>query len=348
MLLVHHYFCMIDVRRWGVSGLLAVVLGVAGLGAGCSAGGDRPAGPGGGAVSGGPATPGAGQRSVPAPVTPGPVPHGVPGGRAAPGGAGVPGGSGDSADPGSPGGSGVAGRAGYPAARSWRHRPGLTWQWQLTGKLNLSVDADVFELDGFTTPAAAVARLHAAGRRVICYISVGSYENFRPDAHRFPRALLGARNGWPGERWLDIRQWARLEPLLRARMRMCKAKGFDAVEADNVDGYANDPGFALTAGDQLRYNRRVAQLAHSLGLAIGLKNDLDQVAALEPYFDFAVNEECFRYRECGKLKPFTRAGKPVFHAEYDVPAKRFCAQARALRFAAMHKRMDLDAWRVHC
>ena len=228
------------------------------------------------------------------------------------------------------------------------NRPGLTWQWQLSGELDLTVDADVYELDAVTTPASAVGRLHASGRRVICYVSVGSYEDFRPDAGRFPAALLGRSNGWPGERWLDIRQWARLEPVLRDRFEVCRDKGFDAIEADNVDGYANDSGFPLTAADQLTFNRRVARLAHGLGLGIGLKNDLDQVAALEPDFDFAVNEECFRYGECGRLRPFTAAGKPVFNAEYDLPPDRFCPQARELEFAAMRKRPDLDAWRQPC
>jgi hypothetical protein len=232
--------------------------------------------------------------------------------------------------------------------RPWAYRPGMTWQWQLTGELDLTVDADVYELDAFTTPAAAVDALHAAGRKVICYVSAGAYENFRPDTARFPASVLGTANGWPGERWLDVRQWPVLEPVLRDRFRLCAGKGFDAVEADNVDGYANDSGFPLTAEDQLLFNRRLARLAHSLGLAIGLKNDLDQTAALEPDFDFAVNEECFRYGECGRLTPFTAAGKPVFHAEYDVDVGQFCAQARAMRLVSMRKRPDLDAWRQHC
>ena len=61
-----------------------------------------------------------------------------------------------------------------------------------------------------------------------------------------------------------------------------RAEGFDGVEADNVDGYANDSGFPLTAADQLRFNRFLARAAHARGLSIGLKNDLGQAAALEP------------------------------------------------------------------
>src|SRR5687768_10167649 len=69
---------------------------------------------------------------------------------------------------------GRPGRPGYPMPRPWAYRPGMTWQWQLTGSLDLSVDADVFELDAFTTPASAISVLHAAGRKVICYVSAGA------------------------------------------------------------------------------------------------------------------------------------------------------------------------------
>jgi hypothetical protein len=230
----------------------------------------------------------------------------------------------------------------------WRHRPGLSWQWQLTGPFDARIAADVYELDAFSTAPGDVRRLRAAGRRTICYVSAGAYEDFRPDAGRFPPDAIGRENGWPGERWLDVRRWAALEPVLRDRFRMCRDKGFEAVEADNVDGYANDTGFPLRAADQLAFNRRLAGLAHGLGLAIGLKNDLDQAAALEPDFDFAVNEECVRYAECGALAPFVRAGKPVFHAEYARPAATVCPVARRYGLVTIVKRPALDAWRDPC
>jgi hypothetical protein len=234
------------------------------------------------------------------------------------------------------------------SAGPWRPEPVRSWQWQLTGELDLTVDAEVYELDAFTTAAADVERLHAAGRRVICYVNAGAYEDFRPDAARFPASVLGRSNGWSGERWLDIRQWSALEPVLADRIGLCQRKGFDAVEADNVDGYANRSGFPLTADDQLVFNRRVAALAHANGLAVGLKNDLDQAVALEPDFDFAVSEECFRYAECERLVAFTSAGKPVFHVEYDLGPAEFCERSRTFGFASMRKRPELTAWRDPC
>lgn len=244
--------------------------------------------------------------------------------------------------------SAVAGST--PAARTWwRPAAGLTWQWQLSGKLDRSVDAQVYDVDGQDTPASDVAALKAAGRRVICYVNAGAFENWRPDAGRFPKVMLGKElDGWPGERWLDIRRWTELEPILAARFDTCRAKGFDAVEPDNVDGYANGSGFALTASDQLLFNRRLADLAHARGLAIGLKNDLDQAAELEPRFDFAVNEECAQYDECGKLDVFVRAGKPVFHVEYEKEAGGFCPESKRRGFSSMRKKPELDAWRQYC
>ncbi|HEU4703941.1 MAG TPA: endo alpha-1,4 polygalactosaminidase [Conexibacter sp.] len=223
-----------------------------------------------------------------------------------------------------------------------------SWQWQLDGKLDLSVAARVYDLDGFDTSRAQVARLHRAGRYVVCYVNVGAWERWRPDAARFPRALLGADNGWPGERWLDVRRIEQLAPLLRARFARCAAKGFDAVEPDNVDGYGNDSGFPLTAADQLRFNRWVARAAHAQGLAVALKNDLEQARALEPSFDFAVLEQCFEYDECTLARPFLRAGKGVYVAEYALPTSAFCADARRLGVNAIRKRLDLGAWRETC
>lgn len=231
----------------------------------------------------------------------------------------------------------------------WRPRAGLTWQWQLSGKLDRTVDAQVYDIDGQDASAADVAALKAAGRRVICYVNAGAFEQWRPDAGRFPKAVLGKNlDGWPGERWLDIRRWAELEPILAGRFDTCRAKGFDAVEPDNVDGYANRSGFKLTAADQLTFNRRLAALAHRRGLAIGLKNDVDQAAQLEPQFDFAVNEECAAYDECDKLSVFVAAGKPVFHVEYDKERGGFCPETRRLGFSSLRKKPELDAWREPC
>jgi hypothetical protein len=230
----------------------------------------------------------------------------------------------------------------------WQPAPGTDWQWQLSGKLDTSVDVPVYDIDGFENSAATVKRLQADGRKVICYINVGAWEEFRPDKADFPAALLGKSNGWPGERWLDIRELDVLRPLFAKRFDMCRTKGFDAVEPDLPDGFINDTGFPLTGADQLAFNRMIAELAHDRGLSVGLKNDLSQIPELVDDFDFAVNEQCAEFDECDLLTPFIKAGKAVFHVEYDVEPAEFCPDSARLGLSSLHKNLSLDAWRDPC
>ena len=229
--------------------------------------------------------------------------------------------------------------------------PGATthaWQYQLQGKIDVTVPAKVFDVDGFDVPRKTVRELHDDDRQVVCYVDVGTWEDWRPDADRFPDAALGKKvDGWPGERWLDIRRKS-IRPILADRLRRCRDKGFDAIDPDNVNGYTNPTGFSLKPRDQLAFNAWVANRAHSLGLAVGLKNDLEQIPKLEPYFDFSVLESCFEFSECKRAKPFVEADKAVIDVEYALPRSRFCDRARELRFAAMRKKLSLKAWWRPC
>jgi hypothetical protein len=214
------------------------------------------------------------------------------------------------------------------ARRTW-YRPAAatTWQWQLSGRIDTSYRVDLYDIDLFDTPRTIIDTLHAQGKKVICYFSAGSYEAWREDADRFPAEVLGKPlEGWAQERWLDIGNLTALAPIMRARLDRAAAKGCDGVEPDNVDGYVNDTGFALTFARQIAYNTFLADEAHRRGLAIGLKNDPDQIAELVDRFDFALNEECNAYDECDKLQPFLDRNKPVFNAEYDT---RYITNGRA-------------------
>lgn len=223
-----------------------------------------------------------------------------------------------------------------------------SWQWQLQWKVDTSFAVDMYDIDGFDNTKALVTQLHADGRKVVCYFSAGSWENWRPDAGDFPKAVLGRSNGWPGERWLDIRRRRLLAPIMEARLDMCARKGFDAVEFDNVDGYQNRTGFPLTGAQQLRYDVFLANQAHRRGMSAVLKNDLGQVKALLPYFDFALNEQCHQYDECGRLKPFVAAGKAVFGVEYALPKSAFCPASNRAHFNFLKKKLSLGAWRRPC
>jgi len=199
------------------------------------------------------------------------------------------------------------------------YRPSLdtSWQWQLNGKINTSYDVDLYDIDLFDTDTTLIDSLKEEGKKVICYFSAGSYENWREDKDAFPQEALGnTLDGWEDERWLDITN-EKLQTVMIARLDLAVLKGCDGVEPDNVDAYDNDSGFALSATDQLLYNIFLANAARERGLSIGLKNDLSQVNELEPYFDFALNEQCNAYNECDLLQPFIDNNKPVFNTEYD-------------------------------
>jgi len=229
----------------------------------------------------------------------------------------------------------------------WQPAPRTAaWQWQLQGKLDPGVAASVYDVDGFETTKAEVAALHRRGRIAICYLDVGSWESFRPDAGRFPKSVRGNRYaGFPNERWLDVSRFHLFAKPLEARISICARKGFDAVEPDNVAGWEpeNKTGFQITFGNQLRFNRWIARQVHARGMAVALKNDPRQVKQLVGSFDFAIVEECFQYEECDYYSPFVDAGKAVFEAEYELEPAEFCPQAIARDFSAIRKSYDLFA-----
>ncbi|HEX5429646.1 MAG TPA: endo alpha-1,4 polygalactosaminidase [Patescibacteria group bacterium] len=233
-------------------------------------------------------------------------------------------------------------------AAVWHPTPLTTWQWQLTGTVDQSFDVQAYDIDLFDNTAATISSLHAAGRKVICYFSAGSYENWRPDASSFPQSVFGNNNGWPGEKWLDIRQLSVLEPIMNARFDLAVQKGCDAVEPDNVDGYANNTGLPLKASDQLAYNEYLAGAAHTRNLSVGLKNDLDQIPDLLSYFDWALDEQCNQYNECDTLAPFINANKAVFNAEYQGTPSKFCPKMNAMRISSIKKSLNLDAPMTAC
>ena len=240
-----------------------------------------------------------------------------------------------------------------------------SWQWQLNEPINENYDVDLYDVDLFETDTQTIQRLKNSGKKVICYFSAGSYEDWREDAKDFPAKTLGNNlDGWEGEKWLDISSPA-IRPIMIHRLELAKQKGCDGVEPDNVDGYSldidddttNDTGCDLSAYQQRTYNLFLADEAHKRGLSIGLKNDLSQVKELEPYFDFAVNEQCHRYKECNNLNQFVYNNKPVFHAEYANIYKNNTHRARdtlcqdtnvfGFNTLVLSKRLD-DTFRYSC
>ena len=206
-----------------------------------------------------------------------------------------------------------------PPGPWWQPQQHLTWFWQLQGTLpamtgtGLPAEADAWDIDGFDNTAATVTALHAAGHHAICYIDVGTAENFRPDYSQFPAADLGNTNGWPGERWLNITDPA-IRPIMDARFAMCQSKGFDAVEPDNEDGWENSTGFTISGAQQQAYNSWIAADVHSRGMTAFGKNDPEQSSQSVAYNDGQIEEQDVQYGD--DVSAYLKAGKPVLDAEY--------------------------------
>ena len=232
----------------------------------------------------------------------------------------------------------------------------ITWQWQLQGAVNTSYNVDIYDIDLFDSSATLIQQLQQSGKKVICYFSAGSYEEWRSDADQFSADDLGnPLDGWAGERWLDIRS-DNIRTIMKNRLDLAVQKGCDGVEPDNMDGYSNNPGFAFTATDQLDFNRTIANEAHLRSLSIGLKNDLDQISELVDYYDFAVNEQCFEYQECSLLAPFINNGKAVLNTEYEQKyvndgneRDALCVDSISRQFSTLVLPLALDdAFRFSC
>ncbi|WP_026179816.1 endo alpha-1,4 polygalactosaminidase [Hahella ganghwensis] len=215
------------------------------------------------------------------------------------------------------------------SSQRWVPTPGALWVWHLQDYDNLDVDenTEVYDIDLFEGAESLVKQLKARGKKVICYFSAGTREDWRPDADKFTEASVIAEGGlenWPDETWLNIGDSEALsgtiKPILEARLDLARDSGCDAVEPDNVDGYANveETRGMISAADQLAFNLWLAEAAHNRNLSIGLKNDLDQLDELVDHYDFAVNEQCFAYgNECVLYEDtFLAAGKAVFNQEY--------------------------------
>ena len=230
----------------------------------------------------------------------------------------------------------------------WQPKPGLSWDIQFSAT-DFSVNVQVLDIDLFDTSAAQIATLHNRGVKVICYFSAGSYEDWRPDAKNFPSAVLGNNlDGWPGERWLDARNLTQLMPIMEARMDQAVQKKCDALDLDNMDIYQNNPGFTISYAQNLAYAKALTKAAHARNLAIGLKNNLNQIKDLVDDYDFAINEQCNQYNECDLVKPFIAKNKPVYGIEYSLATSKFCPVMNAANMDFLKKKLNLDTTREAC
>lgn len=135
--------------------------------------------------------------------------------------------------------------SGSSQTSTWQPSVNATWQIVLQGAIKLdnktapNPDVSIYDLDLFTNDAATFKTLHDDGKKVICYFSAGSYENYRPDKDRFQASDLGKTlDGWPDEKWLKLSS-PNVRSIMSDRVKLAASKGCDAIDPDNVDGYVS-------------------------------------------------------------------------------------------------------------
>ncbi|KAL8766879.1 MAG: hypothetical protein Q9209_006475 [Squamulea sp. 1 TL-2023] len=242
-------------------------------------------------------------------------------------------------------------RASSPSYAGWQPAVGTAWQIELLGPLsNTNFDVEIFDVDLFDNAAATIAHLHTEDRKVICYFSAGSYEDWRPDEGRFHESDKGkALADWKGESWLDTNS-ENVRSIMLERLDLAAKKGCDGVDPDNVDAYNNDNGLGLTTEDAEDYVKFLANEAHDRNLSIGLKNAGEIIPQVEPQMQWSVNEQCVEHNdECGTFQAFINNGKPVFHIEYPRNApnitdedKKICNKPSVDGFSTLLKKLELD------
>ncbi|CAF3446650.1 hypothetical protein SNK03_003231 [Fusarium graminearum] len=251
----------------------------------------------------------------------------------------------------------------------WQPKVGATWQIILLKPLKLSKDGTaknlkpnvgIYDLDLYDNDAETFAALHKAGKKVICYFSAGSWENWRDDKNQFKKADLGkTMDGWPDEKWINLRS-KNVRNIMKKRIKYAAKKGCDAIDPDNVDGYQNDNGLGLTQKDSIDYVKFLATEAAKYNMSTGLKNAGDIIKSVLPYVQFSVNEQCVEYSECETFAAFIKAKKPVFNIEYpkgapkvkEADRKTICSKKGKAKgtdgFSTVIKKMNLDGWVQYC
>lgn len=238
----------------------------------------------------------------------------------------------------------------------WKPSVGMEWQWQLSCDtaetcINLEVQVPFYVIDAMSNPASTVAAIHKRGEHAYCYVDIGSWEDTRSDASKFPESVLGARYiGWPHERWLDIRQMGILAPIMIARMQVCVQKGFDGVQFDNVQDWDNPTGIAITQGESAYYTAWMANQAHAMGLSAAWENAPTNVAVLEPYMEALIFESCYSHQFCQDSAPMIHAGKWAGGVEYRAALKdmSFCPTYAQDQMVGAFKERALKSFRVPC
>jgi hypothetical protein len=211
----------------------------------------------------------------------------------------------------------------------------------------------LLDIDGFGATASLVADLKKKGIYTVCYLNGGSYEPFRPDSAQYPEYLKVQQDpDWPDEYFLDVTDVFKpnsvLAKILRNRIQMCKQKGFDAIDPDNLQNDQNVTDGSITTPQQIDFNGWVADTAHGFGLAAFQKNGPDKVLMKDrtgkmmvEKFDGILNEQCQEYDECTTLEEFSKRGKLTLNVEYRAKVALNCSLFNTLQINSLKKDLYL-------
>lgn len=244
----------------------------------------------------------------------------------------------------SDGGQGDAGRP----SDLWQPARDASFQLQLQGRLDTSVDADFYVID-VDVSDADLTRMRAQGRPFVCHFSAGSVETFRDDAANIPESARGnPLPDYPNERWLDVRDEG-VRSTMRARIARARERGCSAILPTNLTVHLFDAGFVISEAELLAYARWLTREARKEGLSAMLGSE--QVAGqLTNDFHMGLAFECLRADGCALWAPFVADAKPVFAVEVGgaTDAQQVCEKAREVGLPVIIKNRNFDAFRVAC
>ena len=226
----------------------------------------------------------------------------------------------------------------------------VSWQVQLSGTFDASIDVALYYIDLDNLTAAECTALSNAGRHLACYLSAGSYEPWRSDAASFPATVIGnVLADYPDERWLDIRSTA-VTSLMSARLDSLKSSGCNSVAVANVTTSGENTGFDITVTDQTNYLTWLSNEIHRRGLLAGLATAEDRLGAMEPLFDWAYGQGCWVANHCSDYAPFVAATKAVLAVEFGdaTTAPTLCSGVAGTGINLIIKPQDLSANRTAC
>ena len=205
-------------------------------------------------------------------------------------------------------------------------------------------------------------RLHAQGKHVVCYVEVGAAGNYYSasqegisttyyDQLRSAGEFGDKVPGYP-EYYLNIQSPGTVSVIESMIAKQCAAKGFDAVETDIDEEYADgNTGFRLTKADEEQYMTTLADYMHGLGLGWWIKNPDDTgdryASDMFPLADAVLTEQCNQYSTCGALSVYV-GHKAVFNAEYRGKTTKFCTQDDTLGFNGAKFNLGLTGVRKPC